>query len=366
MEIRTGSDINGILVQKYCIDNPPPNTLKIESYEVWIGHGKTSVDTAFSGYWVAHQGIDSIVDVFQERNIFLCSESSPDCYCGVAGRSTKIVGGRETGVGEYPWQVGFNYIHSREPNYCGGSLINNLWILSAAHCFDGVQDARTRYPASWVVYLGEHDYQDNTETDRIVAYIELIRNHPHYYHRTTNYDFSLIKMRTPIDFLSNPHIRPICLPTSDENNYENYNAVVTGWGATAGGIPARKLQEAAVMVISNTECKRAYRDLYPHHLNDQNLCARAPGRDSCQGDSGMSGYLSELSLQILFTTGGPLITAGHGSGRVPGENYELIGVVSWGEGCADQRYPGVYARVTQQIGWIRENTDVGTKSCPRK
>ena len=284
----------------------------------------------------------SSYDIF----LFADPESSPDCLCGVAARSTKIVGGRETGVNEYPWQVGFKR-KDRSYMFCGGSLISNQWVLSAAHCFccgEGKDD-----PTKYDAVLGEHDYKDNTETEHVTKDIEIIINHPDYEETDyyINFDFSLIKLKSFINFSAYPHIRPVCLPTSPDKTYEDYDAVTTGWGATGDGRLANKLQELTVRVLSNKGCREDYR--YHHsQIKDQMLCAYNSGKDSCQGDSG-----------------GPLVTAGHGSGVVPGQNYELIGVVSSGVSCADPEFPGVYARVNNQLDWIRETTAQGWSSCPR-
>merc|ERR1719347_2470074 len=85
-------------------------------------------------------------------------------------------------------------------------------------------------------------------------------------------------------------------------------------------------------------------------IHNSTLCAYTPGKDACTGDSG-----------------GPLVTAGPGNNGVePGQNYELIGVVSGGEGCAEWPWPGVYARVTDQLEWIKTITNWNdTDTCPR-
>jgi len=257
--------------------------------------------------------------------------SSSDCQCGLAARRVKIVGGEDTEVNEYPWQVALVYLgFSMVQPYCGGSLISDQWILSAAHCTKSRGDVEY-----WKAVLGEHDYMISTETDHIRADIELIVDHPEYDDETVNFDFTLIKMTEKIDFSTYPHIRPICLPANGENTYNSYAAIVTGWGTTSSdGESSRTLQEVDVNVLSNDECKNDYW-YEPDQITEQMLCANIDGggQDSCQGDSG-----------------GPLITSGSG------QNYELIGVVSWGAGCALASYPGVYARVTQQLDWIGDTT----------
>jgi len=262
------------------------------------------------------------------------------CQCGLAKPKKRIVNGTEADINEYPWQVGI-VEKGQTTVFCGGSLISDQWVLTAAHCL--------QYDNSGTVelLLGEHDYTTTTESKMVRASIEKIVNHPNYDKPTSNYDFSLIKLAEPVDFFTHPHIRPVCLPEPGSGDYAGVVATVTGWGATSlGGPVSETLQEVSVKVMSNTECT----SMYSYHplawISDQMLCAMVDGggQDACQGDSG-----------------GPLVTPGDGDGQ----NYELIGVVSWGDGCAGASSPGVYSRVAAQIAWITETTADSWNSCPR-
>ena len=190
------------------------------------------------------------------------------------------MGGRETEVNEYPWQVG---IVNRGTTFvfCGASLISDRWILTAAHC----TYRETAYNIQ--ALLGEHDYNTQSETRMVRRSIAQIVDHPSYDHYTTNYDFSLLKLTGTARFTLFPHIRPICLPTDDTNDYNDYIATVTGWGTTSsGGSTSNKLREVQVQVMTNTECKDSS---YPSSwITSQMLCARVDGggKDACQGDSG--------------------------------------------------------------------------------
>merc|ERR1711892_1536249 len=266
-----------------------------------------------------------------------------DCQCGLAKRKTKIVGGKQTEVNEYPWQVGI--VNKGQTSvFCGASLISDRWILSAAHCFHDESSATIQ------VLLGEHDYSSLAESDMLKRNIEKIVDHPNYDKQTSNYDFSLMKLAEPIDFSSYTHIRPICLPENGDSDYANFVSTVTGWGTTSlGGSTSSKLLEVDVNVMTNSECQNNY--AYPSSwITDQMLCAivEGGGKDACQGDSG-----------------GPLVTAGAGNGVAAGQNYEQIGVVSWGSGCAGADSPGVYSRVTEQLGWITTTTADAWSTCPR-
>lgn len=268
-----------------------------------------------------------------------CCFKQVDCKCGKVDRTTRIVGGVETEVNEYPWQIGLVRPGS-ERVFCGGSLISNRWILTAAHCTVGSSDTDIE------ALLGEHDYQITTETKMVRLTLSQIINHPKYDPKEINFDFSLLKLNYTINFSKHPHIRPICLPTNATEDYEGFLATITGWGTlSSGGSLSSVLMEVDVTVLSNSDCKSAY-GYSSGHITNQMLCANVKegGKDACQGDSG-----------------GPLITCKSTSGC---DNYELIGVVSWGIGCALTDYPGVYARVTQQLDWIRRTTSSDWSTCP--
>jgi len=220
-------------------------------------------------------------------------------------------------------------------------LVSSRWVLTAAHCTEDKQAREIQ------VLLGEHDYSTDSETIDLTMDITMIKIHPKYDSRTTNNDFSMLKLKDEVDYSSYDHIRPICLPTDTSDDYVGHKATVTGWGTTSnGGIVSETLLEVTLDVITNEQCKNNYSS---SAITSAMLCAHVPGggKDSCQGDSG-----------------GPLVTAKGGSGQTPGENYELIGVVSWGEGCALPEYPGVYARVTSELAWIKDYLSQGGQSCP--
>ena len=238
----------------------------------------------------------------------------------MANRASRIVGGVQTEVNEYPWQAG---IVSRggTRTFCGGTVINDRYVLTAAHCTAGNSASRMD------VLLREH--RIGTSDGELRFRVERIIDHPSYTSASgSGYDFSLLKLSSTIDFASlDNRVAPACLPTGGE--FADAEAIVSGWGTTSsGGSQATALREVTVQTMTNSECRQSY----GRTINDSMLCAANPGKDSCQGDSG-----------------GPLVT--DVSGR-----YTLIGVVSWGSGCADPDFPGVYARVTEVTSWIQQNT----------
>merc|ERR1712088_691632 len=239
------------------------------------------------------------------------------CQCGVKGGAAngRIVGGQETEEHEYPWQVGLVSRNGRTP-WCGGTLISSTHVLTAAHC--------TQSDASSIrVILGEHNIADNDFNRVDVA--EII-NHPNYNPQTTDNDYAILRLANPVTFTN--EVSPACLPADLSNTFAGVLATVTGWGTlSSGGSQPTVLQEVDVTVTTNTECNNAYGSITANMV-----CAADSGKDSCQGDSG-----------------GPMIASENG-------RQALIGVVSWGRGCAFEGFPGVYARVTEKMDWILANT----------
>ncbi|XP_068231880.1 transmembrane protease serine 9-like [Palaemon carinicauda] len=257
------------------------------------------------------------------------------CRCGRRNAGTRIVGGVSTRVHEYPWQVGLTIRYLKRP-FCGGSIISDEWVLTAAHCVRGST------ASNLIVIIGEHNWGTTSETSQMSRKnVILIIIHPNYDTRNQNNDIALLQLATPIAFSSDNKIAPVCLPKK-QNPYEHVDAIVTGWGTTAsGGKQTYELHEVVVPTISNSECRKSY----GNYITGNMICAGLleGGKDSCQGDSG-----------------GPMVTGSDSAGNV----MIQIGVVSWGYGCGYSNYPGVYTRVANYISWISEKTS-GSRSCPR-
>merc|ERR1712032_1291329 len=160
------------------------------------------------------------------------SGSSGDYICGLAQRNTKIVGGQETEVSEWPWQAGMVWSGSSSV-FCGATVISDEWILTAAHCTDGTGANEIQ------VLLGEHDYWDGSETNMVRMDIAEIVNHAGYDSNTVDNDFALLRMANKLDWAANPHIRPACLPEYTAGGtpptYDQWMSTVTGWGTTSSG-----------------------------------------------------------------------------------------------------------------------------------
>lgn len=256
------------------------------------------------------------------------------CNCGVANRVNRIVGGVETEANEYPWQVGLVPSFGGNVPVCGGSLISSTTVLTAAHCTDGAS-ANT-----YLVRVGEHD--TSIKDGEFDVKVKQIIQHPDYNSANVDNDFSLLILESAVEWSDS--VKPVCLPAKLKGDYEDAEAIVSGWGTTSfGGQLSSTLQEVDVVTMTNSACTSGNSQYSSSQITDNMLCAAEKdmngGKDACQGDSG-----------------GPLIT------KETDESYSQIGVVSWGSGCAQADSPGVYSRVTEQLKWITDNMQGDT--CP--
>jgi len=246
------------------------------------------------------------------------TNAPPTTECGM--NPGAIVGGSEVTPYSLPWQVGLVSPGSAR-TWCGGTLIGPQHVLTAAHCMGG----------NFEVVVGEHSITDSSDGTRHT--VCSTTSHPQYNTGTsTNYDYAIVRLSQPVEL--GPRAVPACLPGADLGGsyLDDKTMTVSGWGTTAsGGSQAQVLMSVDVPGVTNAKCQQSYGE---SSITDAMLCAGRDegGVDSCQGDSG-----------------GPL-TFTHGT---PARTY-VVGVVSWGAGCADAGYPGVYARVTHVSDWINE------------
>lgn len=226
----------------------------------------------------------------------------------------RIVGGEKTDIKDHPWQVALN-INTPEGTYlCGGSIIAQRWVLTAAHCIEpGTKSANVKAKAGATNYITAGTW---TQIERVVV-------HERYNPKTYENDLALLKLTSP------PSGRVIPLADATITVAAGQPLEVTGWGATSeGGDAERNLLQATVPYVDNAVCNEP--EAYNGSIGAGMMCAghRDGGVDACQGDSG--GPL------VWKTEDGPL----------------LVGVVSFGEGCARKLKYGVYTRVSKYRDWI--------------
>ncbi|XP_063702187.1 trypsin-like [Culicoides brevitarsis] len=226
----------------------------------------------------------------------------------IAAPSGRVVNGTDARIEDYPWMAS---LHIWAGHNCGGSIISDRWILSAAHC-----DAST-------IEVGT----DRWNAGKKIAVKRWIK-HENYNPSTLENDIAVVELAEPIEFAYN--MQPVKLPEpyyEVPGSYET-RAYLTGFGfEQSGGNVQSRLKEAELFVVSNEECSQIHYSTVYQSM----LCAgiREGGRGQCSGDSG-----------------GPLVV-----------NGVQVGVVSWSvKPCAIGPYPGVYTKVSHFVPWIKAKT----------
>ncbi|KAJ8676186.1 hypothetical protein QAD02_011972 [Eretmocerus hayati] len=268
--------------------------------------------------------------------------------CSTVFLETRIFGGTETQIGEFPWMALLEYdYHNESRMVCGGSLITNLHVLTAAHCaHEQILKASNLTLRS--VRLGEWDITTDPDCIKpsaslrnrqkpkcfpkiLTIPIQKIIIHPQYEVEASaaKHDIAILELQEYIQF--NNFVKPICLP---ENDKSTTLATVAGWGRAENGLPSRQLLKVDVPLANRQECESNYREKNVSLISSQ-LCYGVKGKDSCAGDSG-----------------GPLMQMNEsGNGQF---SVRMIGIVSAGPPrCGLTDTPGIYTKVYDYVPWIR-------------
>ncbi|KAG7204744.1 hypothetical protein KM043_005158 [Ampulex compressa] len=237
-------------------------------------------------------------------------------HSGPDDDESRIVGGQPTSIDQHPFQVSLRF---NNRHVCGGAVISEEWVITAAHC---VQGAFRRFIS---IKVGVSDLSSRG----VLVRAREIFPHEKYTRLDSDYDIAVIRLEKRLVF--DQRVRPIALASMADHYTPGTKAEVTGWGVLrSNGSLSNKLRKVEVPLVSDADCSRLY---VGRRITPRMLCAgyvNVGGKDACQGDSG-----------------GPLVQYGR-----------LIGIVSWGFGCAEPSFPGVYTRVAALRGWIAQKTGV--------
>lgn len=238
---------------------------------------------------------------------------------------TRIVGGTPVTPGTWPWLVAIGqYGQYHNLPYCGSSIINDQWLLTAAHCFTDQEPV-----CEYSIRAGATDWKEDPEGHAQDRQVVGIYRHPKYDHITRVHDIALLKLDEPLILNPQSSVNAICLPSTGRSVPIGTDLFAAGWGLHKENVSNGNYyiaNEVRLPLIGyNTEPCGEYGIPEPGMV-----CAgyTNEGKDTCQGDSG-----------------GPLIYLKDGI------RFQL-GVTSFGKGCATKGYPGIYTDVGQYLDWI--------------
>ncbi|XP_028422721.1 chymotrypsin-like protease CTRL-1 [Perca flavescens] len=255
----------------------------------------------------------------------LTGQGSKAQDCGLAPLNTRIVGGENAAAGAWPWQVSVHISIARlDQHICGGTLISDQWVLTAAHCII------TNVLNVWILYFGR-ETQSGPNVHEVNRTVSQIIVHPDYNNVPFNNDIALMKLSSPVNFTD--YIRPVCLASNFSQFYNSTPCWATGWGRLGKDEPNvafDSLQEVQIPVIGEKQCSCDYLPIQGQNITDKMICAGQENKGACQGDSGGPLQCKQSSMWIQ------------------------AGITSFGIPCALAGFPEVYARVSEFQTWIMD------------
>ncbi|XP_037942638.1 serine protease 7-like [Teleopsis dalmanni] len=260
--------------------------------------------------------------------------------CGGVTIETKIYGGKDADLYEFPWMVLLEYKRKSGTlsTNCAGSLINERYVLTAAHCVKGAIEKRIGPLVS--IRVGEYNTKEKIDCNQLACAaeafqvpVEHTKPHELYKESSTNKEHDIALVRLNRIILFSDKIKPICLPfvvqQSDLGLSTQYT--VAGWGRTLRNSSSTIKQKLNVTLVDQQQCHRKFLERKVNIVASQ-LCAGGKyAEDSCEGDSG-----------------GPLMRFQSGA-------WVLEGIVSFGFKCGLKNWPAVYTRVISYADWIRKS-----------
>ncbi|XP_072003729.1 acrosin-like [Engystomops pustulosus] len=250
---------------------------------------------------------------------------------------SRIVGGKDAASGSWPWLVSIQrpIDESTFQQLCGATVLTTKWIMTAAHCFRNKGDSFY----SWRLVFGLHKLSVLGSEVQIRKIAKKIQ-HEKYDTESQRNDIALLYLDKPISY--NKYIQPACLPKKTADVSLMTDCFIAGWGVLKENDleASETLQEAAVQMIPPQRCNSS--SWYDGLVGIYNLCAgyEKGGIDSCQGDSG-----------------GPLMCK-----EPRNKIYSVVGVTSWGSGCAQAKSPGIYSSTQFFLSWILEKVETDPAS----